>query len=127
VVLLIIFGTAAVQASSAISLTKVPEKGSFDDLVGKVTSADLAAYRVAVYIRVNGGWWTKPYWNHPTVQINEGGEWVCDITTGGVDETADAIIAFLVPKNYKPPLANNDAWFKTDFLKHTVARVSVKR
>jgi hypothetical protein len=55
------------------------------DLKGQVLHVNPADYYVAVFIRVRGGWWTKPYWAEPRTRIRVDGTWVCDITTGGVD------------------------------------------
>ncbi|OGY25961.1 MAG: hypothetical protein A2Z24_02480 [Candidatus Woykebacteria bacterium RBG_16_44_10] len=86
-----------------IEFTYVPPYGSFDNLKGQVCHVWPADYKVAVYIYVVGRWWTKPYWAWPLTDINPDGSWVCDITTGGVDEEATKIAAFLVPNGYAPP------------------------
>jgi hypothetical protein len=66
-------------------------------------------YKVAVYIRVGGGWWTKPTFASPLVEIRSDGSWTCDITTGGADETATEVAAFLVTNDYQPPAASGAA------------------
>lgn len=89
-----------------IEFTYVPPIGSYDNLKGKITGGinpeDLA---VAVYIKVGSGWWTKPYWNSPLTYPKADGTWVCDITTGGIDQTATEILAFLVWRTTTVPLA----------------------
>lgn len=92
----------------AIGLTYVPKYGSTENLQGRVLNADPKDFAVAVYIEVDGGWWTKPYWDSPVTKINNDKTWVCDITTGGIDETATRIVAYLIPRNYQPPLATGD-------------------
>lgn len=64
---------------------------------------DLVA--VAVYIYVNGGWYNKPAWDTPLTLIGADNKWVADITTGENDKNATVIKAFLLPKDYDPPLA----------------------
>lgn len=88
-----------------IKFTYVPPYGSFNNLNGRVFHVWPEDYRVAVYIYVYGGWWTKPYWNRPLTTIDCDGKWTCDITTGGIDQKATQIIAYLVPADYQPPLA----------------------
>jgi exo-beta-1,3-glucanase (GH17 family) len=88
-----------------IKFKYVPPYGSFNNLKGRVLHVWPDEYRVAVYIYVYGGWWTKPYWNRPLTTIECDGSWVCDITTGGIDQKATKIIAYLVPAGYNPPLA----------------------
>jgi hypothetical protein len=63
-----------------------------------------ADFGVIVYIFIPygphgaGGWWIKPTCANPLRTIAEDGTWSCNITTGGIDETATGIAAFLVPK-----------------------------
>ena len=61
-----------------------------------------ADYRVAVYIYV-GGWWTKPSFAQSLTWIASDGTWTTDITTGGQDQLATQIAAFLVPLTFTPP------------------------
>ncbi len=85
-----------------IELTYVPPYASFDNLQGRTACIAPANYQVAVYIFVSG-WWTKPYWAAPLTLIQSDGTWICDITTGGTDQLATKIAAFLVPNGYSPP------------------------
>ncbi len=85
-----------------IDFTDVPLYGSSNDLVGKVTNVTPDDYKVAVYIYVSG-WWTKPSFAYPLTSISGSGSWVCDITTGGSDQYATKIRAYLVPDGYTPP------------------------
>jgi len=86
-----------------IEFTYVPPYGSYANLQGRVSHIMPAYFRVAVYIKVAGGWWTKPYWNNPLTIINPDGTWICDITTGGIDQLATEIVAYLLPVGYYPP------------------------
>lgn len=95
---------SAVQAAPQISFTQVPEIGSFDDLRGKVENLDPTAHVVAVYILVGDGWWSKPTGDQPTVPIQPDGTWTADITTGGIDELATEILAFVIPAQSSPPI-----------------------
>lgn len=88
----------------AIWFTYVPPIGSHSWLCGAVASyISPSEYDVAVYINVAGGWWTKPYWNSPLTPIGPDRTWCTDITTGGYDDQAGKIAAFLVRKGYTPP------------------------
>ena len=80
-----------------IAFTDVPPIGSFDNLRGQVWHVEPDLNGVAVYIKVNGGWWIKPYFNEPVTRINCDGTWNCDITTGGIDSQATEVAAFLIP------------------------------
>jgi exo-beta-1,3-glucanase (GH17 family) len=81
-----------------------PKIGQFTDWSGQCYGIKPSDYKVAVYIKVYG-WWTKPTWDEPTTYIFSDGTWSCDITTGGFDETATDVAAFLIPATYAPPLA----------------------
>ena len=87
----------------AISFTYVPPYGSFDNLRGQVTHVKPSDCRVVIYIQVAGNWWIKPYSLSPLTIIEPDGSWVCDITTGGIDETATQIVAYLISATYSPP------------------------
>jgi hypothetical protein len=93
--------SARPRGDPSISFTNVPPKGSFSNLRGVVRFAVPADHRVIVYIKVSS-WWVKPYFNSPLTRIADDGSWETDITTGGVDQTATEIAAFLVTKEHVP-------------------------
>jgi hypothetical protein len=88
----------------AIEFTYVPSRCSSELLRGRAINVDPLDFGVAVYIFIPygpygaGGWWLKPTCINPLRTISEDGLWTCNITTGGIDETATGITAFLVPK-----------------------------
>jgi len=109
-----------------IELTYVPTYGSFDDLQGRVECVEPADHKVAVYIYVSG-WWTKPYFASPLTPIQSDGSWTCDITTGGVDQLATKIAAFLVRDGYSPPLMSGAQTLPEELFRNAVAYVIVER
>ena len=111
---------------ATLEFTQVPPRGSFDNLEGRVLHVDPSQYRVAVYIYVSG-WWTKPYFNQPLTTIQADGRWVCDITTGGVDEQASKIAAYVVPANFQPPLLSGDSSLPAELDNTAVASLVVNR
>lgn len=112
--------------SASIELVSVPQKGTFDDLRGQVRGVKTSDYRVAVFIDV-GGWWTKPTFASPLTTIQRDGTWTCDITTGGVDEQATRIAAYVVPSGYSPPALWGDAAIPAGLERDAVAKVIVSR
>lgn len=110
----------------AIEFTHVPPFGSFEDLEGQVWHVDPADYKVVVYIYVSG-WWTKPTFANPLTTIQIDGSWITNITTGGVDETATKIAAFLVPNGYNPPLMSGGGTLPSELDQNAVANVEVTR
>jgi hypothetical protein len=98
------FANSHVQAES-IRLTDIPDYGAQHDLLrGKVEgTATPTDYKVAVYILVDGmGWYIKPYVDS-FVFPDLDGNWTCNIVTGGVDQYAIKITAYLLPGDYSPP------------------------
>lgn len=117
---------AGVTCQPGISLTTVPAYGSFADLQGAATCVTPADYAVAVYIYV-AGWWTKPSFAAPLTPLNADLTWSTDITTGGVDETAIEIAAFLVPGDFTPPLLAGDAPLPESLFDNAVAYTHASR
>lgn len=106
--------------SGEIVFTYVPAFGSYANLRGQVLSVKPEDYKVAVYIYVSG-WWTKPYWARPLTPIARDGTWTCDITTGGQDQCATKVIAFLVPKGYNPPLGKGQQCLPSELYQYLYA------
>jgi exo-beta-1,3-glucanase (GH17 family) len=123
-------GTQVVGGPGApqISFTAVPPiHSTTDDLLhGQVSHVAPASYRVAVYIFVGGGWWTKPTFANPTTTIDPDGTWVCDIVTGGNDQDATKIHAFLIASDYTPPQGNGQPSLP-DLTGHEFAELEVTR
>ena len=112
--------------SPGIFLDVVPPIGSYENLRGHVACVKPADYRVAVYIKVSG-WWTKPYFDSPLTPIQSDGAWVTDITTGGSDQLATDIAAFLVPKGYSPPQMSGGAVLPDELYANAHAYTSAAR
>lgn len=110
-----------------IELTSVPALGSYLHLKGTVKNATPAQVRVAVYIRVHGGWWNKPYWETPASVVQADGAFSVDITTGGRDEEASDITVFLVSEDYHPPGVRGETDLPTDVIEKALARADVTR
>lgn len=110
----------------AIEFTYVPLYGSFENLKGQIWHVKPADYKIAVYIYVSG-WWTKPFFNTPLTTIQNDGSWTCDITTGGIDETATKIAAFLIPNGYNPPLLSGSSSLPSELDQNSFAKVETSR
>ncbi len=117
----------AAQCPPTLFLTYVPRYGSFDDLWGGVDCVQPADYKVAVFIFVNGGWWTKPTFAESLTPIRPDGTWTTDITTGGQDQNATRIAAFLVPNGYTPPPVMGAADLPIVLYQSAAALVEVER
>jgi exo-beta-1,3-glucanase (GH17 family) len=110
-----------------LEFTSVPGLGSTDDLEGRAWHVDPDEYYVAVYIRVGGGWWTKPTFASPRTAVSIDGSWVTDVTTGGSDASATEIRAFLLPDSYDPPAASGGANLPSGLDTNAVATAQARR
>jgi len=109
-----------------IEFTFVPPLGSFKNLKGQVWHANPSDNKVIVYTYVSG-WWIKPTLANPLSVIQPDGSWSTDITTGGIDQKATKITAFLVHNSYKPPLVFGDKALPEDLSRNTLAKIEVNR
>jgi exo-beta-1,3-glucanase (GH17 family) len=110
-----------------IEFTYVPPYGSSENLRGQVWHVKPSEYHVAVYIKVGTSWYTKPYWASPLTPIMPDGVWICDIVTGGIDQTAKEIAAFLIAAGYNPPLMYGGSNLPTELYEKSVKWVNVTR
>lgn len=115
------------ESAPAIGLTYVPKYGNNGSLRGRVLNASSNDFVVAVYIMVDGLWWSKPYWDSPVTKINDDGTWVCDITTGGIDETATRIAVYLIPADYKPSLVSGNFQLPRELEEKALAKAEARR
>ena len=110
-----------------IEFTSVPALGSYRNLNGIARNVDAANVRVAVYIRVDGGWWNKPYWESPATELAPEGSFSVCIATGGRDEHATEIAAFLIPAELYPPAMRGQPELPPDLFEKALAHASVTR
>lgn len=115
------------DGTPTIEFTSVPALGSFNNLEGRIWHVNPFYYKIAVYICVSGSWWTKPYFDSPLTSISYDGTWVCDITTGGIDESTTNIIAYLVPWNSNPPLILGGSTLPEELETISLAKLEVQR
>jgi hypothetical protein len=102
-----VWATTALAATS-VEFTSVPPYGSFNNLQGKVYGVNPATNRIAVFIYLTGaGWYTKPSCGTPLTTIQPDGTWTADITTGGADQNATRIAAYVVPASFSQPCVTN--------------------
>lgn len=98
----------SVPAATSVQFTYVPPYGSFNNLQGRVHGVNTASNRVVVFIYVNGaGWFTKPTCAAPLTTIQPDGTWSADITTGGSDQNATQIAAYVVPVGFSHSCVTN--------------------
>jgi hypothetical protein len=115
------------MSTNPLEFTNVPAYGSSVNLTGIVRYVKTEHVRIAVYIRVHGGWWTKPYWDSPATPISPDGSFSVSITTGGQDEQANEIAAFVIPAEYYPPGVRGEAELPAELIQKSLARARVTR
>jgi hypothetical protein len=95
-----------VPVTPGIHITAYPPLGTGGYASGTVGGVSLADYQgVAVYIKVAGGWWTKPTFDFPLTMLQSDGSWSANIATGGDDVDASEIRAYLIPNGFTVPQA----------------------
>jgi len=122
-------GKVVPEREPKLDLTLVPPMGSITDLAGIAWFVNPEDYRVAVYIYVPdaGGWWIKPTFDFPLTEINKDGSWSCPVFTGGIDEQATKVAAFLVPNDYNPPAAAGWSSLPQELYDISVSEVETNR
>lgn len=107
----------------SIYFTNVPPKGAWGVSVsGCVKNVNQGQFYVTVFIRVDGRWWVKPFYNAMKTHFNDSGYWSARITTGGIDDEADMIRAYLLPTSFEPSSSISDGYEE-----NAVAQVEVSR
>jgi hypothetical protein len=120
-------GVIGGPGAPALSFTYVPPYGSSDALEGQALHINPGSYGVAVYINAAGGWWSKPTFEQPVTQIEADGSWSARIVTGGVDQNASAISAFLIPAGFTPPALSGEPNLPPSLIANSVAQAQAQR
>jgi hypothetical protein len=115
-------------AAPGISITSVPKFGSGGYAQGKVVGINPVDYTgVAVFINVDGTWWTKPYEDAPITTINSNDTWRANIDTGGNDQDATQIAAFVVPPGFDVPYLGGASSLPANLFSLVYAAVSRRK
>lgn len=89
--------TCGAEAVS-FQFTTVPPLGSLANVKGQTCGVVHLDYNIVLFIYVNGSWWVKPYTANPYTPIGRDGSWEVDYTTGGIDQQATILRAYLLPR-----------------------------
>jgi hypothetical protein len=122
-----VFSTVSRAAAPDIGVSYVPPVGSYAELTGWATNVVYSDYKVAIIIRVFGGYWTKPYFAQPLTTIQNDGTWHSPYNTGGADGCADEFRCYLVTNGFQYPLANGVSQPPAELESNSVAKVLINR
>ena len=94
------FRFAPAEADPTIVIDQLPPFGTWGvPLVGHIDGIDPSSVKLAFFIKVDGGIWTKPYFNQPTIDPRPDGTFSAVLTTGGIDDQADTIYVALLDRS----------------------------
>ncbi len=92
---------SVVQAAPSIEFTFVPPYGSSQTVRGRVSGVTPQNAYVFLFIFVPDlGWYTKPSCASPRTSINSDLTWETAYATGGIDNQATVLAAYLMPANF---------------------------
>lgn len=100
-----------------IHITSVPPCASGWSMRGVAYGMGVS---VACYIRVNGLYYTKPFYSSPVTTVNPDGSWQCSVVTGGLDEYASEFRAYLLQSGSVPPLVDGQAQLPSQLATYSV-------
>jgi uncharacterized protein (TIGR03437 family) len=118
--------------SPGLVITSIPDYGSTSATIlrGRVTNIGpdkYGDYKLAVMVAIEGlGYYSKPFCNPLFTAINSDGAWSANIVTGGVDELATTIVAYLMRAGFQTTcvLGGSDL---SSFDREAVAKVVINR
>ncbi|MDO8586331.1 MAG: glycoside hydrolase family 16 protein [Armatimonadota bacterium] len=100
---LAMLGTTGAGAVLVLRITQTPGFGSCGLVQGTTSGVAPADYYVAMLIYVPGsGFWSKPYCEPRYILINPDGSWSASMCSGGIDNMATMVEAYLFPKTSYP-------------------------
>lgn len=86
-----------------ISITPI----SSESIKGQVHGIDAGLYNIAVYARLNDGWYTLPGSHIPLQPISEDNSWFCKLGNISIEDVSELVI-FLLPNGYEPPILTGE-------------------
>ena len=112
-----------------IEFTYVPNVGSHENVVGQALHMNRFTHDVVLYISVGNppNWWIKPTAAQARSRIVFDGTFIVDYTTGGADDEANAMYAFLIPDSYDPPILRGAPSIPQELLEKALAYTLVTR
>lgn len=108
-------------------LDYIPVLGSSDNIKGHINDLNTCDYHVAAYIKVGGGWWTKPTFDMPAVPVLCNGQWSLDYTGGGNDPLATEMCFFVIDENYNPPACSGCGAIPQEIYANALAEKCIQR
>lgn len=113
--------------ADTLILDYIPVLGSSDNIKGHINHVNTCDYTIAAYIKVGGGWWTKPTFDMPAVPVLCNGQWTLDYTGGGNDPQATDMCFFVVDAGYTPPACSGCGTIPQEIYDEALATKCIQR
>ncbi len=113
--------------SDTLILDYIPVLGSADNIKGHINDLNTCDYNIAAYIKVGGGWWTKPTFDMPAVPVLCNGRWNLDYTGGGNDPLATDMCFFVIDDDYTPPACSGCGTIPQEIYANALAAKCIQR
>jgi len=90
-------------------ITVTPQSSSIlnENITGQIHNADENLYNVAVYGKIDEGWYTLPNRDFPLIPISNDNSWVCELENANRASITKFVI-FLVARGYAPPILQGE-------------------
>jgi len=115
------------EGTDMLILDYIPVLGSSDNIKGHINDLNTCDYTIAAYIKVGGGWWTKPTFDMPAVPVLCNGQWNLDYTGGGNDPQATDMCFFVVDEDYNPPACSGCGAIPQEIYDNALAAKCIER
>lgn len=86
-----------------ISITTQFPQSQDECISGIVNGADGSLFNIAVYAKIEDGWYNIPERYNPLTTISEDGSWICKTIKDKAGEVS-ALNIYLLPNGYEPPI-----------------------
>lgn len=115
------------MGADTLILDYIPVLGSSDNIKGHINDLNTCDYNIAAYIKVGGGWWTKPTFDIPAVPVLCNGQWILDYTGGGNDPLATDMCFFVIAEDYTPPACSGCGTIPQEIYNNAFAAKCIQR
>lgn len=88
-----------------ITLQRITPEGVIS---GEVVGVGNLNHRIAIYLEIDGAWWTKPTFTDPTLPIDCDGTYEVNVFSAEGDERATRVVLAVVPSDFPTPVLSGE-------------------